>query len=74
MEVKRLKTLIYYFTGTGNSLAIALELAARLGADLQAMKVVVDNDEIEIKGVDCLGLVFPVYNPTFHRTLLFIKT
>jgi ferredoxin len=62
--------VIYYFTGTGNSLAIAMELAAGLKADLKAMKSAVGNDGRAIPNGACLGLVFPVYN---HRIPYIVK-
>jgi ferredoxin len=64
-----MNTLIYYFTGTGNSLAVARELAVRLDADLAAIKSVVSENKIEPKS-DCIGIVFPVYN---HRIPYIIK-
>jgi hypothetical protein len=60
---------IYYFTGTGNSLAVARELAARLGADAKAIKAAVRGDG-KVIPTECLGLVFPVYN---HRIPYIVK-
>ena len=60
---------IYYFTGTGNSLAIARNLAARLGANLVAIKAALRDDDSEISA-ECIGLVFPVYN---HRIPYIVK-
>lgn len=62
--------VIYYFTGTGNSLAVAREIAARLKADLKAMKSAVDGDPIEIARDKCVGLIFPAYN---HRIPYIVK-
>ena len=60
-EGEPMRTLIYYFTGTGNSLAVARDLAGRMDAEL-----------VSIVGGDCLsplraeadriGFVFPVYH------------
>lgn len=58
---------VYYFTGSGNSLAVARMLARRLDASVKPMK-----DEL-LNGVDvpeCLGLVFPAYN---HRIPYLVK-
>jgi ferredoxin/flavodoxin len=63
-------TLISYFSGTGNSLAIALDLAALLHADLNAMQSVVRGDGSAMEKYDHLGLVFPVYN---HRIPYIVK-
>lgn len=62
-------TSIYYFTGTGNSLAIARELAEHLSAELLSMKSVVGEDEINTDS-DSIGIVFPVYN---HRIPYIVK-
>ena len=58
-----MSSAVYYFSGTGNSLYIARELATQLDAALIAVKSVVGNDRIE-ENADCVGIVFPVYN---HR-------
>lgn len=55
-----MKTEIYYFTGTGNTLAIAKELAKKIkGTKLIPMAKVV-RKKIEITA-DNFGIVFPVY-------------
>lgn len=55
------KSTILYFTGTGNSLNVAMELENKLeGVKLQSISSLVDEETIE---VDCkfVGIVFPVY-------------
>jgi Pyruvate/2-oxoacid:ferredoxin oxidoreductase delta subunit/flavodoxin len=52
---------IFYFTGTGNSLAIAKDLSKRLNAKLTSIASCIDSPEIVPEG-DIVGLVFPVYN------------
>jgi ferredoxin/flavodoxin len=56
-----MKTVIYYFTGTGNTLAIARELAAELGET----KLVPLRQARHAGGVapdaDAVGIAFPVY-------------
>jgi ferredoxin len=56
-----MKTIIYYFTGTGNTLAIARELAAELGD----VKLVPLRRAIQPSGTwtdaDVIGIAFPVY-------------
>ncbi|MEL7602512.1 MAG: EFR1 family ferrodoxin [Bacillota bacterium] len=64
-----MRASICYFTGTGNSLYVARELASRIGADLMAMKSVVGSDKI-VTDADCIGMVFPVYN---HRIPYIVK-
>lgn len=56
-----MKTILYYFTGTGNSLALARALAGRLGdTEIIPMAQAVANGTIA-PDADAVGLVFPVY-------------
>jgi ferredoxin/flavodoxin len=55
---------IYYFSGTGNSLAVARGIAEKIDGKLIAIPSVMDREEIQI-GVDTVGLVFPVYHGGF---------
>lgn len=55
-----MKTSIYYFTGTGNSLKVAKDLSERLGETTlisipKAMELEIDTSS------DSIGIVFPVY-------------
>lgn len=52
---------IYYFSGTGNSLAVARGLAAKTGASLSAIPILMNGETIH-PVTDVLGLVFPVYH------------
>jgi len=54
------KTEIYYFTGTGNSLAIAGMLATQLDGALLPIAAVDDQDEI-LSEADVIGVAFPTY-------------
>ena len=54
-------TQIYYFSGTGNSLSVARDLAAQLDARLIAIPRVMDRATLTPEA-DCVGLVFPVYH------------
>ena len=55
------KNVIYYFTGTGNSLAIAQKIAAAL-KDCEVIPVAPLKDSPTIAPVaDRVGIVFPVY-------------
>jgi ferredoxin/flavodoxin len=51
---------IYYFSGTGNSLSVAKDIAAKTGGNLVPIASVVDQDAILIDA-DVIGIVFPVY-------------
>jgi ferredoxin/flavodoxin len=52
---------VYYFSGTGNSLAVAREIAEGLGGALRSIPAMMDREHI-FPQADVLGLVFPVYN------------
>lgn len=55
-----MRTIIYYFTGTGNSLKIAKDIAAKLGGtELKPISKAITS-EIDLSA-DRIGLVFPVY-------------
>jgi ferredoxin/flavodoxin len=54
------KTEVYYFSGTGNSLALARLVAKRLAGDLTPIASVIDRDRVE-PAADVIGIVFPVY-------------
>ena len=55
-----MKNRIYFFTGTGNSLKVAKEIAAGLGdCDVAAIQ---KNMDVTIPaGLERIGFVFPVY-------------
>ena len=56
-----MKTVIYYFTGTGNTLAAARDLAEKLGdTKLIPLRRVVNPGGIPVDA-DVLGIAFPVY-------------
>jgi ferredoxin len=67
-----MSTVIYYFSGTGNSLIVAKDLAAKLNGELVPIPSVVDNDNI-ITNAETIGIVFPVYNAVFHGMPLMVK-
>lgn len=54
------KTEIYYFSGTGNSLVVARDIAERLGGNLVSIPSVVDQEKITTDA-QVIGIVFPVY-------------
>lgn len=51
---------IYYFSGTGNSLAVARDIAEKMGGDLISIPSVMDKKSITTDS-DVIGIVFPVY-------------
>lgn len=55
-----MKTEIYYFTGTGNSLVVARDLTKELNGELIAIPSVMSKETINIDA-EVIGIVFPVY-------------
>lgn len=61
MEVTKMKTIIYYFTGTGNSLYIARQLGKQL-ENCQIRSMSRETPTKSVGGLDeNIGFVFPVY-------------
>jgi ferredoxin/flavodoxin len=52
---------IYYFSGTGNSLAVARDVAEKTNAKLIPIASVLDQEYIR-PGANVVGIVFPVYH------------
>lgn len=55
-----MKTILYYFSGTGNTLMLARLLAKKLD-DTEIINIVSCNDSDEIPEADTIGILFPVY-------------
>ncbi len=55
-----MSTEIYYFSGTGNSLAVARDIAKGVGGRLVAIPSVMGNETVRPQA-DAVGIVFPVY-------------
>ncbi|PKM94632.1 MAG: hypothetical protein CVU84_08935 [Firmicutes bacterium HGW-Firmicutes-1] len=55
------KNIIYYFSGTGNSLSIAMELAEKLGEAALIPVLSIDSDYMISSEVETVGLVYPIY-------------
>ena len=51
---------VYYFSGTGNSLAVARDIAVKINGDLIPIASVVDQESIRTDA-EMVGIVFPVY-------------
>ncbi len=58
-----MKNLIYYFTGTGNSLSVAKSLKAKLDGEtvLRPIAKYLRDDEVTVEAADTVGFVFPIY-------------
>jgi ferredoxin len=64
---------IYYFTGTGNSLAVAKDIAKKTDSKLIAIKDVVNKNVISPNS-DAIGIIFPAYYMLMPRIVeRFIK-
>jgi ferredoxin/flavodoxin len=61
-------TKIFYFSGTGNSLAVARELVGRTGGRLLSIPKVMHRDRVT-SDAEALGLVFPVYHKSIPLIL-----
>ncbi len=57
------RAALYFFSGTGNSLFIARELAKKLDADVYPISAFNNQDRVE-PAADVVGFVFPVYYAT----------
>lgn len=55
------KAEIYYFSGTGNSLAVARDVARQLNAEVIPVAPLVERESID-SGADIIGFVFPIYD------------
>ena len=56
-----MSTEIYYFSGTGNSLVIARDIAEKTNGKLISIPAVMDKESIKTDA-DVIGIVFPVYH------------
>jgi ferredoxin/flavodoxin len=52
---------LYYFSGTGNSLVVARDLADKIDAELYSIPSVMGRERV-VSDADALGVVFPVYH------------
>ncbi|HOI71682.1 MAG TPA: EFR1 family ferrodoxin [Methanobacterium sp.] len=56
-----MNTEIYYFSGSGNSLAVARDVSTELNAILTPIMSVINQENINIEA-DIIGFVFPIYD------------
>jgi len=52
--------VVYYFSGTGNSFAVARDIADRLDAELSSIAAVIRSEKVELSA-EAVGIVFPDY-------------
>lgn len=61
-RIKLMKTVIFYFSGTGNSLKVARDLAVAISdTEIMAIPKALRNQEFNWSHFDNIGFVFPVY-------------
>jgi ferredoxin len=58
-----MSTEVYYFSGTGNSLFVARQIAERINGKLISIPSVINEERIRTEA-DVVGIVFPVYYAT----------
>ncbi|HUK84233.1 MAG TPA: EFR1 family ferrodoxin [Candidatus Acidoferrum sp.] len=58
-----MSAIIYYFSGTGNSLFVAREIAGKIGGQLIPISSVINEAKLSLEA-DVVGIVFPVYYAT----------
>ena len=66
-----MSTEVYYFSGTGNSLVVARDIAGKTNGKLISIPSVMDKESITTDA-DVVGIVFPVYHAIFNGTPLII--
>lgn len=55
-----MKAEVYYFTGTGNSLVVAKDIAREIEGELISISSVIGRESIKTDA-NVIGIVFPVY-------------
>jgi len=63
-----MSTAIYHFSGTGNSLAVARDLAERVSGQLVSIPAAMDREPVTV-AAEAIGLVFPVYHKSIPLIL-----
>ena len=67
-----MRTEIYYFSGTGNSLAVARDIAEKTKGTLISIPAVMDKQSIKTDA-DNIGIVFPSYMAHLHGIPLIVE-
>lgn len=63
---------IYYFSGTGNSLVVARDIAEKINGKLIPIPAVMDNENIKINA-NVIGIVFPTYYEPYGGVPLIVR-
>ncbi len=63
---------IYYFSGTGNSLAVARDIAGKTNGKLISIASLMDKESIKT-GADVIGMVFPIYYEPYGGVPLIVR-
>lgn len=63
---------IYYFSGTGNSLSVARDIAEKTEGKLISISSVMDKDSVKIEA-DTIGIVFPCYLAQLYGIPLLVE-
>ena len=66
-----MSTDVYYFSGSGNSLAVARDIAAKLYGNLIPIPSVVEKTSIRPQA-EVIGIVFPVYYAEYRGVPLIV--
>lgn len=67
-----MQTEVYYFSGTGNSLAVARDIAEKTQGTLISIPVVADQPGTKT-GADTIGIVFPAYMAHLYGIPLIVE-
>lgn len=67
-----MSTEIYYFSGTGNSLAVARDIAEKTNGKLIPIPSVMDKEKIKTD-TDVMGIVFPTYYEPYGGVPLIVR-
>ncbi len=65
-----MSNVIYYFTGTGNSLAVARKIAKELG-DTKLLNIRYNQNELDATQFERVGIIFPVY---YYKLPVFVES
>jgi ferredoxin len=66
-----MSTEIYYFSGTGNSLVVARDIAEKMDGKLTPIAAVIDTESIKLDA-DAIWIIFPVYHAVFDGLPLIV--
>ena len=67
-----LNTEIYYFSGTGNSLVVARDIAEKINGQFISIPSVIHQESIKTEA-DSIGIVFPAYMAQLYGVPLIVE-